>query len=167
MNIVLIGMMGAGKTTVGRLISEKCSMKFIDMDDYIVEKNDMSIKKMFDIGEFYFRDKERDACRELSKDDNVVISCGGGVIKNHKNIEELKKNGIIFYIDRPIENIASDVNCKSRPLLKDGPEKLYEIFNERKDIYENVCDYRIDNSINSSSCAEQIIEIFREKVGIE
>lgn len=165
MNIILIGMMGSGKTTVGKKISLKTDFKFIDMDDFIESKYNMKIPDMFNISEEFFRNRETEVCNDLSELDNCIISCGGGVIKRKENIDLLKQNGVIFYIDRPIDDIAKDVNLSTRPLLKDGPNKLFEIFNERKESYETLCDYRIINDKSGNECADKIIRIYMDKVG--
>ena len=87
MNIVLIGIMGAGKTTVGKILSERLNRTFIDTDDYVVKKNNMSIKDMFDYGEEYFRKCESDTIKDVSRLQDVVISCGGGIVSKKENID--------------------------------------------------------------------------------
>lgn len=157
MNIVLIGIMGAGKTTIGKILSKKLKKNFIDIDDYVVEKNKMTIKEMFKNGEEYFRSLETDAVKDVSRFHDTVISCGGGVIKKKENIDYLKQDGRIFYIDRPIESILNDINEEGRPLLKDGKDNLYKLFNERKALYESYCDYHIENHDSAEACADDII----------
>lgn len=159
-NIVLTGMMGSGKTTIGRLLSEKLEMNFIDMDEYIEKNAGSTIKDIFKKGEEYFRALESEAASEISKLSSSVISTGGGVIKKSSNIELLKKNGIIFFIDRPIENIAADIEISSRPLLSRSKEKLYKIYNERYILYKNYCDVIIKNDKDIQSAAEKIIESY-------
>jgi shikimate kinase len=74
-----------------------------------------------------------------------VISTGGGVIKKEENIKQLKKQGIIIFIDRPIDDIAKDVDFVSRPLLKQNPLNLYSLYHERYPIYENSADIKVQN----------------------
>ena len=90
-NIVLIGMPGCGKTTLGKILNKELSMEFYDMDNYIERKTDKKISELFEKGENYFRDIESLACEELSKNKNVIISTGGGVIKRKENIDFLKE----------------------------------------------------------------------------
>lgn len=161
MNIVLIGMMGAGKTTLGKKIASLKNMDFIDVDEYIVDKSEMSINDMFKFGEDFFRDKETEAIKELSCKDNTVISCGGGVVKRKINSEILKQYGKIIYIDRPVECILKDINAEERPLLKDGSDKLYQLYNERKELYEKCCDYRVINDEDEESCIIKILDIMK------
>ena len=90
-NIVLIGMPGCGKTTVGKVLAKKLNYKFCDMDLYIQQMTKKTIKELFEPGEENFRDFETKACEELAKLNNTIIASGGGVVKREKNIEILKK----------------------------------------------------------------------------
>lgn len=158
-NIVLIGIMGSGKTTFGHLLSQITGHEMIDMDDYLVDRFQMTIPEMFAISEDYFREHETTCCKEVSLLKGKIISTGGGVIKRPENIEYLKKNGVIFYIDRPIEDIVQDVDPSGRPLLKDGPEKLYALDKERRDLYLKACDYRIINDGSLEKVVDNILKI--------
>lgn len=158
-NIVLIGMMGCGKTTIARLLSLRLHRPIIDIDEYIEKKYKMSISEMFDISEEYFREREKECCEEIGSVEGYIISCGGGVIKNHTNIENLKKLGLVIYIDRPVENICTDIEIQSRPLLKDGPQRLIQLFEERHPIYLKECDYHITNTSTLEDIVEHIIDV--------
>ncbi len=97
-NIVLIGMPGCGKTTIGRSISSKLNKKFIDVDEYIECKYNKSIPQIFkENGEEYFRNIELKSVEEISNKEDSIISTGGGVIKNEQNIINLKQNGIVSF----------------------------------------------------------------------
>lgn len=157
-NIVLIGMMGCGKTTISKLLSEKLNMPVIDIDEYLVDKHQCTINDMFAVSEDYFRDLESEACVELSQKENYIISTGGGVVKRQKNTDVLRKNGIVIYLDRPIDHILTDVEIASRPLLKDGPEKLYQLYQERHQLYLNACDYHIMNDGSIDDVLNKIIQ---------
>ena len=161
-NIVLIGMMGCGKTTISNLLSKELSRPLIDIDEYLVDKYDMTIPEMFDISEDYFRERETICCQEVGLLENYIISTGGGVIKNPKNIEALQRNGIIIYIDRPVELILSDVEIAARPLLKDGPDKLYQLYKERHQLYLDSCDYHIMNDVTIDEFINNIINCIKE-----
>lgn len=158
-NIVLIGMPGSGKTTIGKMLSERLKVKFIDTDDYIEDVAKQSIPEIFKHGEEYFRKLERQAVSELSIEKSVIISTGGGAVKNYLNIKDLKKNGIIIFIDRPIKNIVQDVNISNRPLLKQGPGKLYDIFDERYELYKKYCDFWIINDEKIEDIVQKILKI--------
>lgn len=157
-NIILVGIMGCGKTTISKLLSEKLKMPVIDMDEYIEKKYQCTISEMFDISEEYFRDRESEACLDMAKLDGYIISTGGGVIKRKKNREILKQAGKVFYIDRPLDNIVSDVETAHRPLLKYGPQKLYQLFNERHDLYLDSCHYHVNNDGTLDDIVNKIVE---------
>lgn len=160
-NIVLIGMMGCGKTTIGRLLKERLGKDHYDMDEEIVHVTKMSIPDMFAVSEDYFREEEHQLCEALSGKQDLIISTGGGVIKRPDNIPLLKENGIIFYIDRPVENILTDIIVSERPLLKDGAEILYLIYQTRHQLYVNAADYIIDNRGSLEETIEQIISCYQ------
>ena len=103
------------------------SYTHLDIDEYIVEKYHQTIPEMFEVSETYFRNNETAGCKDVSDLNGHIISTGGGVVLRPENIKYLKQNGIIIYIDRPIDNILTDVQVTSRPLLKEGPQKLYEL----------------------------------------
>lgn len=158
-NIVLIGMPGCGKTTIGEELAKKLEIKFVDVDKFIEEKNHKTIPQLFEQGEECFRKLESEAIRELSREKGLVLSTGGGVIKNSINIDMLKTNGIIIFIDRPVEKIAGDVSIAERPLLKQGVNKLYELFSERYELYRKYCDFRIVNDGEIGEALEKILEV--------
>lgn len=161
-NIVLIGMMGCGKTTIAKLLSKKLGRVYLDMDEYLVNKYQQSIDDMFKIGEDYFRKNETDVCLSISKLEGYIISTGGGVVMNPKNIEYLKENGIIVFIDRPVEKIAEDVDISSRPLLKDGTDKLYQLHQQRYQLYLNACDIHLINDQSAQNAVDRLIELLAD-----
>lgn len=161
-NIVLIGMMGCGKTTIAKLLSKKLGRVYLDMDEYLVNKYQQSIDDMFKIGEDYFRKNETDVCLSISKLEGYIISTGGGVVMNPKNIEYLKENGIIVFIDRPVEKIAEDVDIASRPLLKDGADKLYQLHQQRYQLYLNACDIHLINDQSAQNAVDRLIELLAD-----
>lgn len=158
-NIVLIGMMGSGKTTIGKTLSQKLNKEFIDMDELIVTQNNMSISDMFKISEEFFRDKETQCTLSIENVRNCVISTGGGIIKRKENIDLLKKNGIIIYLNRPLDNIVADIELSSRPLIQDDIQKVYDIYSERHDQYLAVSDYSVLNDSSIEEVCLKIIEI--------
>ncbi|MDD6711111.1 MAG: shikimate kinase [Sharpea porci] len=162
-NIVLIGIMGAGKTTIGKKLSIDLNRPFIDMDEYLEKKYEMRISDMFKISEDYFRDHESACCQDMSTQRQTIISTGGGVIKRPENIAYLKKNGIIFYIDRPLDQIVGDVDTSSRPLLKDGAQKLYDLDRERRALYMQSCDYHLINDGGLEEICQKIIAVMKEE----
>ncbi|WP_129598634.1 shikimate kinase [Anaerophilus nitritogenes] len=158
-NIVLIGMPGCGKTTIGKLLAEKLDMDFCDLDEYIEKREEKSIPEIFEEGEDTFRKIEASVVKELSQNSDMIISTGGGVVKNPENIENLKTNGIILFINRPIENIVSDIDIYTRPLLQNGKEKIYKLYEERYLLYKKYCDEEMINDEDLQIVVDKIIRL--------
>lgn len=127
-NIALIGFMGSGKSTIGRILAKYMDMKFIDIDKMIAAREKKSIPEIFsEKGEQYFRKLERDIVKEESLNNNIVIATGGGVIIDNENIKNLKETSFVVYLDCTIECIYERVkNSKTRPLL--NVENMFEKF---------------------------------------
>ena len=161
-NIILIGMPGAGKSTVAKYISQKLpGIILIDIDNEIETRNQKSISEIFNIyGEDYFRDIESEIAAEISQKNNLVISCGGGIILRKENIDNLKSNGYVFFIDRPLEKIIGS-DLKDRPLIANDKGKLTETYKNRIDLYRKYADYIIDNQ-SSDVTADKIMLIYKE-----
>ena len=160
-NIVLIGMSGAGKTSVGRALSYRLKMAFLDMDDFIEKRENMSISEIFEkYGEEHFRKLETETAEFLSQNyKNTIISTGGGVVLNPLNMDYLKKNGTVIYINRSVERILSTLNPEKRPLLKSNPEKLYDMYNIRHHLYLKYADVCIPNNGDIDECVENIAQL--------
>lgn len=143
--VVLIGMPGCGKSTFGKLLSAEINYNFYDMDTYVEEISDNTVEGLFNIGEEVFRNWESKACRELVQKKRALISSGGGVVKREENVKLLRKNSIVIFIDRPLNNIIEDIEVESRPLLKNSKERLYNLYNERYDLYKRAAHITIVN----------------------
>ena len=159
LNIVLIGLPGVGKTTLGKLVAEQFNKEFVDMDSLIVNKENMSIKEIFDrYGEAYFRNLESNLCKELESKNNLVISTGGGVILNKENVKSLAKNGLIIFLDKELDLFTlSD----ERPLTK-NKEELKKIRDLRYNLYLSSCDVLINLNNNLDKNKERIMEVVYE-----
>jgi len=166
-NIVLIGMPGSGKSTIGYMLSKKLNMSYIDMDEYIELNYNKSIKEMFQISEEYFRDAETKCSIILSKLNSHVIATGGGIIKRKENMDYFKENSIIIFINRPVYDIMRDIDTDIRPLLSEGKEKLYQLYNERLYLYKSYCDTEIENDGAISGSVNKIIKILKGENKIE
>lgn len=158
MNIVLIGVMGAGKTTVGRALAREKSMEFVDMDTYLESYFNRTIDDFFREGESSFRDAETEVVKHLSKQDDLVISTGGGVVLRPENVEALRENGVVVFINRDVSEIIEKVDHQNRPLLRDNPEKLYEIMEHRRPIYENAAHITVQNDGSLENTTQAILE---------
>ncbi|NLB82466.1 MAG: chorismate mutase [Clostridiaceae bacterium] len=160
-NVVLIGMMGSGKTTKGKLIAKRLGMTFIDIDEQIEKKQGKTISQLFQtFGSAEFRQIEHQIIQQLSTQKDCVISTGGGVVLDEKNMHVLKENGIIIFLNRDIEEIVLTIDTKDRPLLNDGAQILYSIYNERLPLYKKWCDIEITS--NSDSIDEEVDIITKE-----
>jgi Shikimate kinase len=158
--VVLIGMPGCGKSTIGKLVSRELNLKFFDMDKYIENMTSKTIPELFENGEEYFRDFETKACEELAKINNVLISSGGGVVKRKENIDILKKeDSYIIFIDRPLEELLNDIDISNRPLLKDGREKLIKLYEERYELYKSASDNIVENDKSLRDTVDKVKEI--------
>ncbi len=154
-NIVLIGMPSSGKSTVGKLISESVAKEFFDTDELIVKRAGMEISEIFSrFGEKYFRDLETEVIKEVSASASLVIATGGGAILRKENLDALKENGRLYFIDRPLEKL---IPTATRPLSSDR-EAIEKRFNERYGIYCSVCDVHIDADATPSEVAERILK---------
>ncbi len=145
MRLYLIGMPGCGKSTLGKKLSKKLNYDFIDMDNYIEQKACMFIDEIFDAyGEEYFRALETNTLNEFKELDNVIISTGGGIIKNKNNKELMDGKCIYLYVEPSELEKRLDKSSTVRPLLKE--KTVYQLYDERKDLYDYFKDIEIDNS---------------------
>ena len=157
LNIILIGMPGSGKSVVGKELSNIINKEFVDLDELFFKKyNKKAGDYIREFGEEDFRNKETDIIDEISRNTNLIISTGGGVVLKEKNIEMLKRNGILFFIDRNIDNIKP---TKSRPLTEDR-DKLKKVYDIRLPLYEKYADFIIKTDEIIEHTVEKIINIF-------
>lgn len=156
-NVVLTGMPGSGKTTIGSLVAKKLSRLFVDTDELITEKAEMPITEIFEKkGEEYFRNLESEVIAEVSKKTGLVIATGGGAVLRKENTENLSQNGKIFFLDRPLSQILP---TSDRPLASDE-SALKKRFEERYDIYRETCDVKIDVDGIAEHAAKKITDTF-------
>ena len=161
-NIVLIGVTGCGKSTIGSLLAEKLQLPFYDVDGYIEKKQGKSIKDIFIKGESYFRKIESLALEEIvNKGGFKVISTGGGVVKIHKNMELFLGDFIVVFLNRNIQAIMQDIDVSNRPLLSADLSKLYEIYEERLPLYRKYCDFEIGSKESIEEIIDEILYMLR------
>ncbi|MEI8389653.1 MAG: shikimate kinase [bacterium] len=163
-NIVLIGLMGSGKTTIGRKLAEKLNMKFADTDELIIQKAQKSIKLIFaENGEAFFRKLESEAIEEVSSQENIVVSTGGGAVLIEENIHNLKKNGILFHLYAPADELFKRIkDDNERPLINtENPVETLKIIQERRKIFYNQADFKINTCEKTpEETANEIINLF-------
>ncbi|MGN0030554.1 MAG: shikimate kinase [Candidatus Gastranaerophilaceae bacterium] len=161
--IVLTGMMGSGKTSVGKLLAEKISSNFTDIDLEIEKKYGITISEIFaKFGEKYFRKIESEMISDVFKSENTVISLGGGAFQNDKIREFLLNNSDVFYLKTSAQVIFERIkNDKSRPLLCDNmnADKINELIEIRKTNYESA-PYTVDtDNLSQQKVVESILGI--------
>jgi len=158
-HIVLIGLMGCGKSTAGRIVANALDMPLKDTDAEIEKREGMTINEIFATkGEEYFRKVEEEEIERIASSETpCVISTGGGVVLSEKKMAVLKEKGYVFFINRTPDEITKQLNTQKRPLLKDGPQKLYEIYNSRLRLYKGYADYIIEKNTSPNTTAGEII----------
>jgi len=166
-NIFLIGLMGTGKTTVGRLLARKLKMEFIDSDRVIEERTGADIPLIFEKeGETGFRAREAAIIDELTQKKNIVLATGGGAIINAENRNHLVNRGTVFYLKSNLKTLVERTGKdKNRPLLQ-GEEPaetvLKRLLEQRGPLYEETADYVIETANNSiHSVIQAIIKHFK------
>ncbi|MBR0536301.1 MAG: AAA family ATPase [Clostridia bacterium] len=153
MNIVLIGMPGCGKSTIGKALAQRLSKKLVDTDSLIVERCGKSISDIFaDEGETSFRQIEAEVIEDVSKLNGQIICTGGGAVLNEKNMELLKSNGRLFFIDRPLDLLIATAD---RPLSSNRAD-LERLYNQRLSLYKKYAHVIVDGSAAVKNVAEEI-----------
>lgn len=163
MNIFIVGPMGSGKSTVGKIIASELFLTFLDTDDEIEKNTGVTIDWIFDLeGEKGFRKRESDILNSLAEMNSIVLSTGGGIILSDQNRDILSARGSVFYLDTPIDiQLERTSKDQDRPLLKDGdPRKiLTDLHKERESLYQSVADYIVETENRSSQeVANEIIK---------
>jgi shikimate kinase len=163
-NLALTGMMGVGKSNIGRNLSKRLSMRFADIDEIIENKLKMSIQKIFQKkGEYFFREIEEKITLDEVKKKNTIISLGGGAFMNDKIRKKILTNSKSFWLDLDIKLLGTRLlKSKKRPLLNDKDLKitLEKIYDERKSTYATA-NFRINcNKLNKNLTTSKIIELY-------
>ena len=164
-NIFIVGAMGSGKSSVGRLFAERCQKQFLDTDNEIENDSKLDIAIIFEkYGEEEFRKKETKLLEDLSGVENHIIATGGGIILKQENIDIMKKMGLIVFLDIDLKTQIQRVKYrKHRPLLKntDLEKRLKILKSERDPIYNTISDYIIDVSTKDK---KTVVEEIKNKL---
>ncbi len=154
-NLYLVGLMGAGKTTVGRLLAKHYGCGFFDSDHEIEARTGVKIPVIFEIeGEAGFRRREETAIAELTKLDGVVLATGGGAVLSPANREALGRNGVVIYLRGTPEHLYERTrHDRNRPLLQTGNplERLRDLYKQRDPLYREIADVVVDTGRQSVS----------------
>lgn len=145
-NIILIGMPGCGKSTFGRRLAQSCGLSFYDADAVLEEREQRTIKSFFAESEEAFRLAETRTLEFLSQLEGAIIATGGGAVKRPVNMELLKANGTVIFIDREPGNIIGCLNNDDRPLLSADKERIFTLYEERIELYRHYADYTAANN---------------------
>jgi len=162
-NIVLVGLMGSGKSTAGKMLAEKLDWSFIDTDSLIEKRAGQSITDIFkNKGEPYFRELECSIIKEISTSSSCIISTGGGCLEREENILNLKQNGVLFYLYAPPEVLYERIKeDNTRPLLNnDNPLGVLKNLLIKREKFYNQSDIKID-TINIT--VEELVNLIIEK----
>ncbi len=152
-NIVLIGMPGCGKSTIGKVLASELGRTFLDADQEIVKKANMAIPEIFaELGEEEFRRIETEVLAELGQKSSLVIATGGGCVTQERNYPLLHQNGTIYWIQRDLSSLPTD----GRPLSQAG--KLEQMYSQRKPLYEKFADTQILNDSSIENAVKSIVK---------
>ncbi len=154
-NIILVGMPGSGKSTIGKLIAEESKRRFVDIDEYIARKAGISIPRIFEkSGEEGFRRLETQVLREVGRESSLVIATGGGCVTREENYPALHQNGTIIWIKRELSHLAKE----GRPLSQGN---LHEMYEKRKPLYERFCDFEVETYGDAFEAAKRCLDIIK------
>lgn len=152
-NIILVGMPGSGKTTVGKLLSEMTGRNVIDTDEMIIASQGRTPSEIITAdGEEKFRQIEHEEVKNAGKMSGMIISTGGGVVTRHENFDPLRQNGKIFFIHRSLDKLPTD----DRPLSQKS--KLEDMYRIRLPLYREICDFEVSNDRTPEECAAEILK---------
>ncbi len=161
-NIFLVGLMGAGKTTIGKLLAKRLKKTFIDTDHEIEHRTGVRIPLIFELeGEVGFRERETTLIRELTQRQDIVLATGGGAILRKENRDALVQNGIVVYLNAKIEDLWQRTqHDKNRPLLQtqDPKAKLTELFIQRDPLYREIANMIITSGQQNVQHAARELE---------
>lgn len=162
-NIVLIGMMGCGKTTVGRLLAQHLECPMADTDALIEERTGRTIPDIFAAdGEARFRALELELCRELAGRRGLVVACGGGLPLQDGAISALKENGLVFWLDRDPGETYDSLDVSGRPLAQAGRADFIRRYQDRAPVYRRWADHTVPCGEGPQAVSDLIFNIFLE-----
>ncbi|MBP2654762.1 MAG: aroK [Firmicutes bacterium] len=165
-NVVLIGFMGTGKTSTGRLLAARLGRPFIDVDKELEAENGMTIAEMFALyGEAHFRHKEAEFISRVSRRHNAIIATGGGVVLNPLNLKHLASNSVVISLSASLDTILERTSRRdTRPLLNrpDRAEFVAKLLDERRELYQNAAYIVNTDGISPQLVVERIIVLLKQ-----
>ena len=166
-NIILVGLMAVGKSTVGRLLAQSLELVFFDSDEVVEERAGAPISWIFDVeGESGFRDREQQVIEDLTGREGIVLATGGGAVLRQENREAMASRGVVIHLDSPLERLLERTRRdRKRPLLQQGDPRatLGRLQAEREPLYREIADYRfVTDRQGPKALARQIEEQLKE-----
>lgn len=157
-HIFLIGMMGCGKSTIGKLLSRQFSCSFVDLDEEIVRYEGRSIPEIFaQVGDAGFRVCETAALRCVIDEAPCIVATGGGIVTREENITLMRESGLVVWLNRPLEDMIANVRQDTRPnLAGDKEERMRTLFAAREALYRKAAHLEFDNSAEPLRSAEAL-----------
>jgi len=158
-HVWLIGMMGSGKTSVGRLLAERLESPFYDTDATVEANAGLTVAEIFDgLGEPRFRELEGLAVRAIASQDDGVVSTGGGIVLDSSNVDFMRESGTTVLLDADVETLVARIGAAAdRPLISGDPKRrLREIASARADAYEKAADLVVDATCSIEHVANRV-----------
>ena len=164
-HIFLTGMMGSGKTTIGRMLAQRLGCPFVDADERIEQEAGVKIARIFELeGEEGFRERETQALRRIAAGKPCVVATGGGAVLREENVRVMRGAGIVVLLDRSLSDMVRDVSQAERPnLAGDKAERMRALYDARKDRYHETCDIAFDNGGSPLGAVRRLVELLREE----
>lgn len=161
-NLVLIGMMGCGKSTCGLLLADRLGRELVDTDTLIAAREGRPIPDIFaQSGEDYFRTQEETVARELSRRENLVVACGGGLPLRPQAIAPLRETGLVVFLCRDPGETYDCVSMAGRPLAQSGREAFVARYHRREPVYRSAAHCVVDDFSSPKATVEQILEVLQ------
>lgn len=158
-NIILIGMMGSGKTTCGQLLAARLDRLFVDCDEWIERSSGRTISELFAAhGEWGFRELEHRAVEELSRRQGLVIAAGGGTVLRQDNVDALRQSGVLVFLHRPAEEIYDGLSTDNRPLAQGGRQAFLDTYARRLPVYLAAADLTVEDFTSPQGTVEEVLD---------
>ncbi len=161
-NLYLIGMMGAGKTNIGKMVAQKTHRRFVDIDALIVKHAGMTVAEIFKReGESGFRSRETRALLAQARKRNLIVSTGGGVVVTPENIRLMKRSGTVIWLKRDLHTIIANPRIRRRPLLAKNENAIFDLMQVREPLYKKACHFVVYNDGNRQKTVDEILRIVK------